>query len=159
MAAIYLDNNATTRTDPRVVTAMLPFFTEAYGNAASTSHSFGWIAEEAVEQARQETALLIGADSREVVFTSGATEACNMAIKGVAALYRDKPSHIITQVTEHPAVLETCAVLEQNGVRVTYLPVDQYGQVSPADINIVFQLEHYTLLRECLFCFNTTNFN
>jgi len=134
MAAIYLDNNATTRTDPRVVTAMLPFFTEAYGNAASTSHSFGWTAEEAVEQARQETALLIGADSREVVFTSGATEACNMAIKGVAALYRDKPSHIITQVTEHPAVLETCAVLEQNGVRVTYLPVDQYGQVSPADI-------------------------
>ena len=135
ITTIYLDNNATTRTDPRVVAAMLPFFTDMYGNAASVSHSFGWSAEEAVERAREETGALIGADAREIVFTSGATEACNLALKGIASLHGDKPPHIVTQVTEHPAVLETAAVLEQSGVRVTYLPVDRYGQVAPGDVS------------------------
>src|SRR5207249_4115262 len=131
---IYMDNNATTRTDPRVVDAMLPYFTERYGNAASRNHSFGWAAEEAVEQARAQVAELIGASPKEIVFTSGATEANNLALKGVAAMYRSKGNHIVTAATEHHAVLDPCKRLEQQGFQVTYLPVDRYGQVSPEQV-------------------------
>src|SRR5262245_1687381 len=127
---IYMDNNATTRTDPRVVQAMLPYFTEKYGNAASRSHAFGWEAEVAVEEAREQIAALIGASAKEVIFTSGATESNNLAIKGVAAMYKKKGNHIITQATEHKAVLDTCKRLERDGYQVTYLPVDRHGQVS-----------------------------
>ncbi len=127
---IYLDNNSTTRVDPRVVEAMLPFFTEHYGNAASRTHAFGWKAEEAVEQARQQVAELIGASPREIVFTSGATESNNLALKGVAAMYRRKGNHLITARTEHKAVLDPCRRLEREGFEVTFLPVDRHGRVS-----------------------------
>jgi cysteine desulfurase len=127
---IYLDNNATTRTDPRVVEAMLPYFTERYGNAASRNHSFGWEAEEAVERARVQIAGLIGASPKELVFTSGATESNNLALKGVAAMYRSRGNHIVTAATEHHAVLDPCKRLEQQGFEVTILPVDSFGRVS-----------------------------
>lgn len=127
---IYLDNNSTTRVDPRVLDVMLPYFTEKYGNAASRTHVFGWEAEEAVGQARKEVAALIGASDREIVFTSGATESNNLALKGVAGMYRDRGNHIITAVTEHKAVLDPCKRLEQQGWQVTYLPIDASGQVS-----------------------------
>ena len=127
---IYLDNNSTTRTDPRVVEAMLPFFTEDYGNAASRSHPFGWAAEEAVETARDQIGQLIGAGGRELVFTSGATEATNLALKGVAAMYKKKGDHFVTQVTEHKATLDTCKRLERDGYKVTYLEVDKFGRVT-----------------------------
>ena len=126
---IYMDNNATTRTDPRVVEAMLPYFTENYGNAASRSHPFGWAAEDAVENARGQLARVIGADPKEIVFTSGATESNNLAIKGVAEMYREKGDHLITLLTEHKAVLDTCKHLEKDGFRVTYLGVDKDGLV------------------------------
>lgn len=126
---IYLDNNATTRTDPRVVDAIIPFFSNAYGNAASKSHPFGWIAEEAVDKARAQVASLIGADPREIVFTSGATESNNLAIKGIAEMYAEKGDHIITVVTEHKAVLDTCKHLESTGKSVTYLEVDDSGLI------------------------------
>jgi cysteine desulfurase len=127
---IYMDNNSTTRVDPRVVEAMLPYFTEKFGNAASRSHAFGWEAEAAVEEARQQIGALIGASAKEMIFTSGATESNNLAIKGVAQMYKKKGNHVITQVTEHKAVLDPCKRLEKDGFQVTYLPVDRYGQVS-----------------------------
>ncbi|HVK05421.1 MAG TPA: IscS subfamily cysteine desulfurase [Armatimonadaceae bacterium] len=127
---IYLDNNATTRTDPRVVEAMIPYFTDVFGNAASRSHAFGWGAEEAVDKAREQVAQVLGADSKEIVFTSGATESDNLAIKGVAEMYADKGDHIITVVTEHKAVLDTCKRLEKDGKRVTYLEVQKDGLVN-----------------------------
>src|SRR5215510_2351213 len=126
---IYMDNHATTRTDPRVVDAMMPYFTEHYGNAASRSHAFGWEAEEAVETARGQIAAIIGASAKEIIFTSGATESNNLAIKGVAAMYKKKGNHVITQATEHKATLDTCKRLERDGFQVTYLPVDKFGQV------------------------------
>ena len=131
---VYMDNNATTRTDPRVVEAMLPFFTEHYGNAASRNHVFGWKAEEAVEQARAQVAALIGASPKEVVFTSGATESDNLALKGVAAMYRRRGNHVITAVTEHHAVLDPCRRLEREGFRITLLPVDSHGRLAPAQV-------------------------
>ena len=124
---IYLDNHSTTPMDPRVFEGMKPYFLEAFGNAASRNHEFGWKAEEGVENGRRQVASLIGASAKEIVFTSGATESNNLALKGVAALYRDRPAHIITQVTEHKAVLDTCKSLERQGVRVTYLPVRPDG--------------------------------
>lgn len=131
---IYLDNNATTRTDPRVLEAMLPYFTEHYGNAASRTHVFGWQAEEAVKEARQQVADLIGARPREMVFTSGATESDNLAIKGVAAMYRGKGDHVVTALTEHKAVLDPCKRLERAGLQVTFLAVDAYGRVAPEQV-------------------------
>jgi cysteine desulfurase len=131
---IYMDNNATTRCDPRVVEAMLPFFSERYGNAASRNHSFGWEAEEAVETGREQVANLIGASSKEIVFTSGATESNNLAIKGVAGMYRKKGNHVVTVVTEHKAVIDPCKRLERDGFEVTFLPVDRYGMVSAEQV-------------------------
>ena len=131
---IYMDNQATTPTDPRVVEAMLPYFTEVYGNAASRSHSFGWTAEKAVEHARDQVAALIGASGKEIVWTSGATESDNLAIKGAAEFNRDRGNHIITAAIEHKAVLDTCKRLEKDGFEVTYLPVEQDGRVSPAAV-------------------------
>jgi cysteine desulfurase len=131
---IYMDNNSTTRTDPRVVDAMLPYFTEEYGNAHSRTHAFGWRAEEAVEAARTRVADLIGASAREIVFTSGATESNNLAIKGVAGMYGSRGNHIITARTEHKAVLDPCKRLESGGFQVTYLPVNSFGQVTPRQI-------------------------
>ena len=126
---IYLDNNATTRTDPRVVAAMLPFFGEVYGNAASRGHAFGWAAEEAVARARTQVASLIGADSREIVWTSGATESNNLALKGVMERYADKGDHLVTVTTEHKAVLDAAKHLEATGHRVSYLGVDTAGRI------------------------------
>src|ERR1700722_17801110 len=131
---IYMDNNATTRCDARVVEAMLPFFTEQYGNAASRNHAFGWKAEEAVENAREQIGNLINAGSKEIIFTSGATESDNLALKGVAAMYKKKGNHIITTVTEHKAVIDPCKRLERDGFQVTFLPVDKYGQVSAQQV-------------------------
>ena len=131
---IYMDNNSTTQTDPRVVDAMLPYFTQKFGNAASRSHPYGWEAETAVEEAREQIANLIGASAKEIIFTSGATESNNLAIKGVAAMYKKKGNHIITAPTEHKCVLDTCKRLERDGYQVTYLPVDVYGRVSAQQV-------------------------
>jgi cysteine desulfurase len=126
---IYMDNHATTPVDPRVVETMLPYFTEHFGNAASRNHAFGWKAEEGVEHAREQVAKLVGATPKEIIWTSGATESNNLAIKGVAEMYREKGNHIITEVTEHKAVLDTCKRLEKYGFEVTYLPVAKDGRV------------------------------
>ena len=131
---IYMDNHATTPMDPRVLDAMLPYFTEKFGNAASRNHSFGWAGEEAVENARQQVASLINATAKEIIFTSGATESDNLMIKGVAEMYREKGNHIITQAIEHKAVLDTCKNLEKHGFEVTYLPVQKDGRVDPEDV-------------------------
>jgi cysteine desulfurase len=131
---IYMDNHSTTPCDPRVVDAMLPYFTEKFGNSASRNHSFGWEAEEGVDHARKQIAKLINADSKEIVFTSGATESDNLALKGVVEMYREKGDHIITSSTEHRAVLDTAKSLEKHGVKVTYLPVDKVGMVNPEDV-------------------------
>ncbi|MFO1120442.1 MAG: aminotransferase class V-fold PLP-dependent enzyme, partial [Rhodospirillales bacterium] len=129
LAPIYLDYQATTPTDPRVVEAMLPYFTEKFGNPHSRNHSFGWDAEKAVERARAQVAHIIGANEKEIIFTSGATESNNLAIKGVARFHRDKKRHIITCVTEHKCVLDSCRHLELEGFRVTYLPVQKNGLI------------------------------
>ena len=126
---IYMDYHATTPMDPRVFEAMKPYFMETFGNAASRNHSFGWQAEEAVEKSRKQIADLIGANPKEIVFTSGATESNNLAIKGVAEMYAEKGNHIITAATEHKAVLDTCKRLEKHGIRVTYLPVQSNGLI------------------------------
>ncbi|MGC2622846.1 MAG: IscS subfamily cysteine desulfurase, partial [Candidatus Acidiferrales bacterium] len=131
---IYFDNHATTQVDPRVIDAMLPYFNEKFGNAASRNHAFGWSAEEGVEEARAQVAQLINATPKEIVITSGATESDNLAIKGVAAMYREKGNHIITQVTEHKAVLDTCKRLEKEGYEVTYLPVEKDGRINLDDL-------------------------
>jgi len=129
-----MDNHATTPVDPRVVQAMLPYYTEHFGNAASRNHQFGWEAEQAVETAREQIAKLVGATAKEIIFTSGATESDNLAIKGVAEMYREKGNHIITAATEHKAVLDTCKRLEKNGYRVTYLPVGADGLINLEDL-------------------------
>ncbi len=126
---IYLDNHATTRMDPRVLEAMLPYFTEYFGNPASRNHAFGWEAEKAVDVARKQIADLIGATAKEIIFTSGATESNNLALKGVAEMYAEKGNHIITAATEHKAVLDTCKNLEKHGCRVTYLPLKADGLI------------------------------
>ena len=131
---IYLDYQATTPMDPRVLEAMMPYFTHKFGNPHSRSHAYGWEAEEGVEKARGQIAKLIGADEKEVIFTSGATESNNLAIKGVAEFYKDRRNHIVTTVTEHKCVLDTCRHLEQQGFKVTYLPVQKNGLVDLAEL-------------------------
>ena len=131
---IFMDNHSTTPMDPRVLEAMLPYFTQKFGNAASRNHQFGWEAEEAVENARKQIAKLINCDAKEIVFTSGATESDNLALKGVVEMYKEKGDHVITCSTEHRAVLDTCKSLEKRGIKVTYLPVAKDGLVSPDDV-------------------------
>src|SRR6202789_2374280 len=132
---IFMDNHATTPVDPRVLEEMLPYFTTKFGNAASRSHPFGWEAEEAVDYARERIAKLIGAkDAKEIVLTSGATESDNLALKGVAEFYKDKGNHIITTVSEHKAILDSCKRLEKEGFQVTYLGVQKDGRVDPNEV-------------------------
>lgn len=151
---IYLDNNATTPVDPEVLQAMLPYLTRHFGNAASRNHSFGWAAEEAVTIAREQIASLLGATAEEIIFTSGATEAVNLAIKGVYETYSSKGKHIIACVTEHKAVLDTCKHLERSGASVTYLPVDRHGVI---DIRLLEQsVQKDTILIAVMFANNET---
>ncbi|PYX94426.1 MAG: IscS subfamily cysteine desulfurase [Acidobacteria bacterium] len=131
---IYMDNHATTPVDPRVLEEMMPYFTGSFGNSASRNHEFGWVAEEAVETARERIAKLVGATAKEIIFTSGATESDNLAIKGVAEMYKEKGNHIITVATEHKAVLDTCKRLEKYGYRITYLPVGRDGLIDLEDL-------------------------
>ncbi len=136
---VYLDYNATTPCDPRVVEAMIPYFTRNFGNAASRSHSFGWQAEEAVNYAREQVAKLVGAEPKEIIFTSGATEAVNLALKGVFETYAGKGNHIITSNIEHRAVLDTCRHLEKQGAEVTYLKVKGNGLINPDELEAAFK--------------------
>src|SRR5512143_2392420 len=131
---IYMDHHATTPVDPRVLEAMLPYFTESFGNAASRNHVFGWEAEAAVDQARERIALAMNASPKEIVFTSGATESDGLAILGVARMYRQKGNHVVTGATEHPAVLDTCRALEKEGFELTVLPTDAAGRISPDQV-------------------------
>lgn len=137
---IYMDSHATTPVDPRVVEAMIPCFTTAFGNASSSSHSFGWEAEKRVEKAREQVAALIGAEAKEIIFTSGATESNNMALKGIIKVYaKESGGHIITQATEHKSILDTCKYLQKKGVRVTVLGVDQTGKISLEELEKAIQ--------------------
>ncbi|MFN3939429.1 MAG: aminotransferase class V-fold PLP-dependent enzyme, partial [Chitinophagales bacterium] len=131
---IYLDNSATTAVDPRVLAAMLPYFSENFGNAASRSHPFGWTAEDAVDTAREQVAKLINASEKEIIFTSGATESDNLALKGVFDMYARKGNHIITVTTEHKAVLDSCKHIEKMGGVVTYLKTDNQGNIDLAEL-------------------------
>jgi cysteine desulfurase len=131
---LYMDNHSTTPMDPRVLETMLPYFIEKFGNAASRNHQFGWEAEEAVEHARKQIAKLIHCDAKEIVFTSGATESDNLALKGVVEMYKEKGDHVITCSTEHRAILDTCKSLEKRGIKVTYLPVEKDGRVNPDEV-------------------------
>jgi len=149
---IYMDNHATTPLDPRVLDAMMPYFTGKFGNAASRNHSFGWEAEQATEVAREQIAKLIGATAKEIIFTSGATESNNLAIKGVAEMYRERGNHIITQVTEHKAVLDTCKRMEKAGFRVTYLPVKVDGLIDLEDLKRA--IDDKTILVSIMFANN-----
>jgi cysteine desulfurase len=149
---IYMDNHATTPLDPRVLEAMMPYFTGIFGNAASRNHSFGWEAEQGVEKAREQIAKLIGATAKEIIFTSGATESDNLAIKGIAEMYKERGNHIITQVTEHKAVLDTCKRLEKYGYRVTYLPVKADGLIDMEDLRRA--IDDKTILVSIMFANN-----
>src|SRR5277367_5014123 len=149
---IYMDNHATTPLDPRVLEAMMPFLTTVFGNAASRNHSFGWEAEAAVDKAREQVAKLIGATAKEIIFTSGATESDNLAIKGIAEMYKERGNHIITQVTEHKAILDTCKRLEKYGYRVTYLPVKADGLIDMEDLRRA--IDDKTILVSIMFANN-----
>ena len=153
---LYMDNHATTQMDPRVLEAMMPYFSGKFGNAASRNHAFGWEAEQAVEMAREQIAKLIGATAKEIIFTSGATESNNLAIKGIAEMYRERGNHIITQVSEHKAVLDPCKRLEKNGYRVTYLPVKADGLIDIEDLRraIVTEGPDKTILVTIMFANN-----
>jgi cysteine desulfurase len=151
---VYLDNNATTPLDPRVLDAMMPYFTRHFGNAASRSHAYGWAAEEAVELAREQVARLIGAIPQEIVFTSGATEGVNLAIKGVAEMYSSKGNHIITCQTEHKAVIDTCKHLEKKGLEITWLPVDASGMINLEELEAA--IRPTTILIAIMFANNET---
>ena len=152
--AIYLDNNSTTPVDPLVLETMLPYFTTRFGNASSKTHSFGWIAEQAVTDARLQVAKLIGAEDSEIIFTSGATEAINLALKGVFEAYSVKGKHIITSATEHKAVLDTCAHLEKSGAHITILPVQPDGLIDPAELSNA--LTDQTILVSIMYANNET---
>src|SRR5580765_7572206 len=151
---VYLDNNATTPCDPRVLEAMLPWFTEKFGNAASNSHLYGWEAAEAVKMGREQVASLIGANPREIIFTSGATESDNLALKGVFEMYAGKGNHIITVQTEHKAVLDTCQNLERKGAQVSYLSVDESGLINPAELEAA--ISEKTILIAVMYANNET---
>ncbi|MGB3946426.1 MAG: aminotransferase class V-fold PLP-dependent enzyme, partial [Bacteroidia bacterium] len=151
---IYLDYNATTPVDQRVLEAMLPYFSEKFGNASSKTHAFGWIAEDAVDTARNKVAGLIGCTAQEIVFTSGATEAINLAIKGIWENYQHKGKHIITVKTEHKAVLDTCKRLEQKGAEITYLSVDREGIIDLDELKSAFRSD--TILVSVMYVNNET---
>ena len=151
---VYLDNNATTKTDPRVVEAMLPFFSENFGNAASTTHLYGWEAKDAVDNAREQVATLIGASPNEIVFTSGATEAVNLAIKGICEFHGYRNKHIITVATEHKAVLDTCKHLQRAGVEVSWLPVSLDGRINTDDL--LHAIRDNTILISVMYANNET---
>jgi len=151
---VYLDNNATTPCDPKVLEVMLPWFTEKFGNAASSSHLYGWEAAEAVKMGREQVVSLICANPREIIFTSGATESDNLALKGVFEMYAGKGNHIITVKTEHKAVLDTCQNLERKGAQVSYLPVDESGLINPAELEAA--ITEKTILIAVMYANNET---